>query len=89
MNDIKPIQILLEKRKKSKEMGRIIHPDPLIKEIRLKRKRFSKLELPGSIFVNRFGDFIENVGKSIREPENWESAVAGQIIGMFLGKILP
>ena len=79
------LDIIIKRRKEAREIGRILHPEPLITELRKKKKLEPKL-----LVVKRAMEFAENVAKMIRAPETWESAVASNIVGnvltIFFGK---
>jgi len=74
---------LLERRKEARQMGRLIHPEPLIAEIRKKKRIKVKL-----LALERAGDFIEGVAKMLRDPTNWQSATAGTIISTVISSVL-
>jgi len=85
-----PIQILLRRRKEAKEMGRLIHPEPLISELRKKRKLKVQVaqKTPLMIAIQRAGDFIEDVAKTIRNPQAWENVTASMIISTVIQSFL-
>jgi len=72
-----------ERRKEARQMGRLIHPEPLIAEIRRKKRIQVKL-----LALQRAGDFVEGVAKMLRDPLNWQSATASLIISQTLGSII-
>ena len=76
------LDLILKRRKEAREMGRLLHPEPLITELRRKKRLEPKL-----LVVKRAMEFAENVAKMIRTPETWESAVASNIVGNALSII--
>ena len=73
-----------ERRKEAREMGRLIHPEPLISELRKKKRIKVKL-----LVLKRAGDFAEGVAKMLRNPEVWESSTAGVIVSRVISTVLP
>ena len=82
LGEIKPLQMILERRREAKEMGRLIHPEPLIAEIRKKRKLRIEIaeRTPLMIAIQRAGDFVEGVARTIRNPQAWENVTASMMI---------
>jgi len=73
-----------KRRKEAREMGRLIHPKPLISELR-ERKRI-KVRL---LVLQRIGDFTESVAIMLRNPDTWASGVASVVISRTLSTFIP
>ena len=87
---IKPLELLKKRREEAKKMGRLIHPEPLIAEVRKRRKRILKIKIltPVTVLVDKSLEFIEGVSRIIRNPANWESATAGVIMSNVISKVI-
>jgi hypothetical protein len=78
------LEDIRRRRKEARQMGRLIHPEPLITEIR-KKKRI-KVQL---LALKRAGDFVEGVAATLRDPATWQSGVASVIVSRVLSMVLP
>ena len=87
MAEVKGLGLLDEirrRRKEAREMGRLLHPEPLITEIR--RRKHIKVKL---LTLERAGDFAEGVAKMLRDPTTWESGVTSVLVSRVLSAVLP
>jgi len=78
------IEEIRKRRKEAREMGRLIHPKPLISELRERKKIKVKL-----LTLQRIGDFTENVAIMLRNPDTWASGVASVVISRTLSTFIP
>jgi len=78
------VEDIRKRRKEAREMGRLIHPEPLIAEIRKKKRIKVKL-----LVLQRAGDFAEQVAAILRDPSVWANATASTIISRVLNTVLP
>ena len=78
------LEEIRRRRKEVREMGRLIHPKPLISELR-ERKRI-KVRL---LVLQRIGDFAENVAVMLRNPDTWASGVASVVVSRTLSVFIP
>jgi len=78
------LEDIRRRRKEAREMNRLLHPEPLITEIR-RRKRI-KVKL---LVLQRAGDFAEDIAKILRNPDIWEVSTAGIIVDRILTAVLP
>jgi len=85
---MKLVEILKRRRKEARQMGRLIHPEPFISEIRRRRKRVVKPDTLLGITIERTLDFVEGVGKILRNPTTWQSATASLIVSTILNTLL-
>lgn len=86
MVDIRGLGLVGEikrRRKEAREMGRLIHPEPLITELRRRKRIQVRL-----LVLKRIGDFIEGVAAMLRDPVNWQSIMAGEIIGQVISVLV-
>jgi len=87
---IKILDEIKKRREEAKKQGRLIHPEPLIAEIRRKRKRvlIQKPDTIPYIVITKAGDFIEGVSRNLRSFEFWtsfgSSIAASEIIKIFI-----
>jgi hypothetical protein len=78
------IEEIRKRRKEAREMGRLIHPKPLISELR-ERKRI-KVRL---LVLQRIGDFTESIAILLRNPDMWASGVASVVVARTLSVFMP
>jgi len=78
------IEEIRKRRKEAREMGRLIHPKPILSELR-ERKRI-KVKL---LTLQRIGDFAEDVAKLLRDSTTWASGVASIIVSRTLSAFMP
>jgi len=83
--DVKIVETIKRRRKEAKEQGLILHPEPLISEIRAKRKRILRKEGTLSILIDRTFVLLEKVAKNLRSIDFW----AGEATSLLVGKLLP
>jgi hypothetical protein len=78
------LEEIRKRRKEAREMGRLIHPKPILSELR-ERKRI-KIKL---LTLQRIGDFAEDVAKLLRDSTTWASGVASIIVSRTLSTVIP
>jgi len=86
--DIKLLEEIKRRRKEARSEGRLVHPEPLLAEIRRKRKRILfKAETPIGLAITRAGDFFEAVARDLRAFDFWTSYVAVVIASRALATV--
>jgi len=76
------LEEIRKRRKEAREMGRLIHPTPLISEFRKKKRVKAKM-----LLLRRAGDFTEEVATILRDSTTWASGVASIIVSRTLNII--
>ena len=87
---LKILEDIRRRRKESLAEGRLIHPEPLLAEIRRKRKRILfKPESTLGVLTIRAGDFAEAIARNLRSFDFWTAyasiLVASRLVTSFLG----
>ena len=77
------IDIIEKRRKEAREMGRLIHPEPLLAEFRKEIRIKTRL-----LVLQRAGDFVEAVTAVLRSPEVWVGATAHMIVSRIFGFLI-
>jgi len=78
------LEEIRRRRKEAREMGRLIHPKPLVSELRVRKRIKVKL-----LTLQRIGDFAESVAIMLRNPDTWASGVASVVISRTLSTFIP
>jgi len=65
-------------------MGRLIHPEPLISELRKRMRTKTRL-----LAVQRIGDFAESVAATLRDINVWADGVASIVVSRTLSMFIP
>jgi len=85
---MKIVEKLRKRRQEARAQGRLIHPEPIIAEIRKRRKKLLRSNSLIAIVISRSGDFVEDVVRNIRNMNVWENAIVGITINKIIQYII-
>ena len=84
----KILELLEKRRKEALEAGRLIHPEPLIAEIRRRRKMILIKKGRLAVLRDRILEFLETVERNLRDLKFWASYASGIAADRLVGRLI-